>query len=175
MYDITSGREEIYPATMILWKQNQRLFVSAFLIFLNIYNSIQTPLQTNVFERDRQIMMDHAEDGHLTDENFEDANEIPISNDMDHDEDLSSDLFEGDVILNDEERAALEDGIDLREVVQSHKKWSITNGIVKVPYTFPSGLDRATKAEIAKVIKEFKTKTCIRYTYLINDLKTSKF
>ena len=65
------------------------------------------------------------------------------------DEDQSSELFEGDIVLNDEDKAALEDRgfVGLREVVGwDGRKWPKANdGMVYVPYAVPAGLDQNTR------------------------------
>jgi len=82
------------------------------------------------------------------------------------DEDRSPDLFEGDIVLNDEDKAALEDRglVGLRKVVGFHKrKWPQSNdGMVYVPYAVPAGLDQTTRNKIARIVLEYQAKTCIR-------------
>ena len=41
-------------------------------------------------------------------------------------------------------------------------KWPVVNDIITIPYTFPSTATKQDKADIARVVKEFETKTCIR-------------
>ena len=44
-------------------------------------------------------------------------------------------------------------------------KWpKSADGLVRVPYKIPSGLSKERRGDIAKTVKEFKDKTCIRYT-----------
>lgn len=132
-----------------------------FLVVLNIQSSIQHPLEDNL-PVDGQYNRDD-EGGSLTEEDFTNGANMVTTDQEVHDEDLSTDLFEGDITLNDEDRAALEEGIDLREVVgQSRRKWPATNGIVNVPYAFPSDMPRVRRAAVARVVQEFATKTCIR-------------
>ena len=42
------------------------------------------------------------------------------------------------------------------------KKWPKTNEFVTIPFTFPSTASKQDKADIARVVKEFERKTCIR-------------
>ena len=129
----------------------------------------------------------------LTQEDFDyvDSEEykLKISNEEEHDEDMSDSLFEGDIQLSEEERQVLEErGIPgLREVCMIKKKkdyhivfcnWKPSDlqvtgrwkwpksadGLVRVPYKIPSGLSKARRGDIAQTVKEFKDKTCIRYT-----------
>ena len=126
-----------------------------------IHDAITLPLEPSldVPQGDRQ---DEREGGSLSDEdfmhaldpNFVDTKEI-------HDENMDPNLFEGDIENYNEETAAA------RSVVTGQQwKWPKKNGIVSVPFTFPSGLDSKTKAEIARVVQEYKDKTCIRYVFV---------
>ena len=48
-------------------------------------------------------------------------------------------------------------------------KWpKSADGLVRVPYKIPSGLSRERRGDIAKAVKEFKDKTCIRYNHTPN-------
>ena len=42
------------------------------------------------------------------------------------------------------------------------KKWPKINDTVTIPFTFPSSATKQDKADIARVVKEFESKTCIR-------------
>jgi len=104
----------------------------------------------------------------LTQEDFDyvDSEEykLKINNEEEHDEDLSDSLFEGDIQLSEEERQVLEErGIPgLREVTGRWKWPKSADGLVRVPYKIPSGLSKERRGDIAKTVKEFKDKTCIR-------------
>ena len=107
---------------------------------------------------------DDDEGGSLSLEDFKNAKDMDFSGEGDQDEDGSPDRFEGDIDLSHSDKNAMDTGVKLREVVGSaSRKWPKRYGFVKVPYTLPSGLSMKRKADIAKAIIEFETKTCIRY------------
>lgn len=136
---------------------------------LNIPSSLKHPLQDNLLANNHQDDRDD-EGGVLTDDDFINGMEIVDSDEDVHDEDRSADLFEGDITLNEEDRTALEHGIDLREVVgQSRRKWPATNGIVNIPYAFPSHMSKVRRAAVARVVEEYETKTCIRLVPRTNE------
>ena len=103
------------------------------------------------------------EGGSLSPQDFEKAKQKNVSGGEVHDEDGSPDLFEGDILLTDNDRDAMDRGIGMREVVSGdNRKWPVTDGLVYVPYTIPSDLDEDATTEIARAILEFDEKTCIR-------------
>ena len=88
--------------------------------------------------------------GFLTNVDFETATEQRFNTPLRASEiGFDPDLFEGDIVLNDEDKAALEDRglVGLRKVVGFHKrKWPQSNdGMVYVPYAVPAGLDQTTR------------------------------
>ena len=137
--------------------------IFSLLLLAIIHEGIQNPLHP--LEEDLQVdREDDDENGSLDDEDFLNAlsknflnNEPP-----EHDEDSDPGAFEGDIQGDKEELRAL---MNNREVVKG-RKWPKINGQIIVPYTIPSTLkNKQTKGEIAKVIQEYKDKTCIRYVY----------
>ena len=67
-------------------------------------------------------------------------------------------VFEGDIIMESlEESFGFDDVTTLKD-----KKWPKVNDTVILPFTFPSSTSKEDKADIARVIKEFEQKTCIR-------------
>ena len=69
--------------------------------------------------------------------------------------DSSPNIFQGDIFL---------DELDFIGEVTTNidKKWPKTGDVVIVPFTFPSDATKQQKADIATVVKEFGSKTCIR-------------
>jgi len=100
----------------------------------------------------------------LTDEDFKTALTAQFGDGAD--EDQSPDLFEGDIELNDEDKAALSDRgfVGLREVVGfKNRKWPKgEDGMIRVPYAVPAGLSQTTRSKIARIVLEYQAKTCIR-------------
>ena len=136
-------------------------FILVLVSFSTIHDAMQTPLKPLESRDDQQV---DDEEGSLSSEDFTNA----LAEDFEkgkpiHDEDDSSDLFEGDIQGDKEQLRMLAEN---REVVgDSGRKWPKYNGIVTVPYTFPSSTSKQSRSEIAKVIDEYKTKTCIRYKF----------
>jgi len=100
----------------------------------------------------------------LTPKNFEDAWSVPNDND---DEELSPNMFEGDIQLSQDERELLEkEGVKglMREVINTDtKKWpKDSDGYVRIPYKIQSGFRQEVRDNLARVILEFQGKTCIR-------------
>ena len=133
-----------------------------------IHEGIQTPLNP-LREKPQINREDDDEGGSLSDEDYLKAFDTDFDeNEPDHDEDSDPELFEGDIQGDKEELRAARALVNNREVVaHPGKKWpKNSNGKIIVPYTIPSTLkDKTTKGEIAKVIQEYKDKTCIRYAY----------
>ena len=133
-----------------------------------IHEGIQTPL--NPLQEEAQVNREDDDDnGILSDEDYLTALETDFNdNEPDHDEDTDPDAFEGDIQGDKEELRAVRALVNNREVVaHPGRKWPKNRyGKIIVPYTIPSSLkDKTTKGEIAKVIQEYKEKTCIRYVY----------
>merc|ERR1712198_650835 len=69
----------------------------------------------------------------------------------------------------------LPDGTDpeeaMREVTKDDgKKWAKSDdGLVRVPYTIPGGLDEYGRWAIARVVQEYAAKTCIRLVPFVDD------
>ena len=98
----------------------------------------------------------------LTPENFQDA--WDVSNDNQAHEEFSPNLYEGDIQLSDEERAAVNEGVSLRNVINTdEKKWpKDSDGYVRIPYKVDAGFSKKTRDDIARAILEINGKTCIR-------------
>ena len=126
-----------------------------------VQDGFQSPLQLK-----GKTLVDREDDenGALTDQNFENANSPDFDSDKtEHDEDSDQDLFEGDIQGDKEVLMAMRSSVTSREVVEHEgKKWPKYNGVVAVPYTFPSSMSDNSKDELAKVITEYETKTCIK-------------
>ena len=135
-------------------------FILSLVFFSIFHDAMQTPLKPFESHVDRQ---DDDEQGSLSSEDFTNALAKDFEKDKPiHDEDDSSDLFEGDIEGDKKELRMLTEN---REVVgHPGNKWPKYNGVVTVPYTFPSSTSTQSREEIAKVINEYETKTCIRYT-----------
>ena len=71
-------------------------------------------------------------------------------------------IFEGDIEYDTDH--------DLGDIVsQTVRKWNTKSGpFVIIPYTIPSKLTQKQRVQIAKAIREFRTKTCIKYMYNTN-------
>ena len=96
--------------------------------------------------------------GTLTQENYRNAENGTfhrIAYGFEMNNDSSPNIFQGDI---------LHDELDLiGEVTPSiDKKWPKTGNFVVVTFTFPSDATKQQKADIAKVVKEFGSETCIR-------------
>ena len=136
-------------------------FILVLVSLSTIHDAVQTPLKP-LESRDEQQVDD--EEGSLSSEDFTNALAKDFEKDKPiHDEDDSSDLFEGDITGDKEQLRMLAEN---REVVGNiARKWPKDDGIVTVPYTFPGSASKQSRSEIAKVIDEYKTKTCIRYNF----------
>ena len=134
------------------------LFLLFLVAVLEIQRSLQPPLEDNPSEKDRQDA-----GGVLTPEDFQNALYIVDSDEKEHDEDNSDTLFEGDIIVSNDDRKL--NYVQLREVVKRRKWPKSSDGKVYVPYTIPSYMSSMKKALLAKVVLEYESKTCIRYAY----------
>ena len=80
----------------------------------------------------------------------------------------NSGLFEGDIILSDEEIAQMSN--TTVEVLNGYRsattrrdlKWKKRDSTVQVPYVLSSSFDEKERAHISRAIKEYQSKTCIR-------------
>ena len=74
--------------------------------------------------------------------------------------------FEGDIVLNDEQRMMVENGIHPGEtrsaITDSRKKWPKVGNNVEVPYTITNEFDQEERAFIARGMDEYHKNTCIR-------------
>jgi len=133
-------------------------FIISWVLLTIIHDAMQTPLKPLQSLVDGQ---DDDEDGSLSSEDFKNGLSENLDQDKPEiDEDGDADLFEGDI---EGEKAELRMLAENREVVgHAGKKWPKVNGVVTVPYTIPSSISKQSKSELAKVITEYETKTCIR-------------
>ena len=114
-------------------------------------------LQKNLFF----LIVDDSENdlgGSLSEEDYQNAENgtyYRIATGFEMNNDSSLNIFQGDILL---------DELDfLGEVTtNSNKKWPKTGEFVILPFTFPSGATKNHKADIAKVVQELESKTCIR-------------
>ena len=96
--------------------------------------------------------------GELTEEDFSNADKEQFSREpvgAETNDDIEN-LFEGDIILD----GGLNGLDDVTTKLEA--KWPKIDETVTIPYTFPTIATVEQKADIAHVIKEFETKTCIR-------------
>ena len=75
--------------------------------------------------------------------------------------------FEGDIVLNDEQRMMVENGIhpgETRSAIKDspHKKWPKVGNNVEVPYTITDEFDEEERAFIARGMDDYHKNTCIR-------------
>ena len=86
--------------------------------------------------------------------------------------DSENDLFEGDIDLNNEQEAMIQDEgnadfISLR-AASTKRKWAKIGNIVPIPYLLSSSYSSSERATIARAFTEFETKTCIRFENYLN-------
>ena len=74
----------------------------------------------------------------------------------------NSGLFEGDIILSDEEIAKMSQNGYRSATTRRDRKWEKRGSTVQVPYVLSSSYDEEERASIARAIKEYQSKTCIR-------------
>ena len=140
---------------------NPSLLIISLVFSALVQDGFQSPLQ---FKGNTLVDRQDDENGALTDQNFENANSPDFDSDKtEHDEDSDQDLFEGDIQGDKEALRAIRSSVTSREVLgHEGKKWPKYNGVVAVPYTFPSSMSSNSQDELAKVITEFADKTCIK-------------
>ena len=150
-------------------KIDTKLLSLTFLVALNIRISYQHP-SYDVASHHEESREDLGNP--LTEENFYDALTEVYSDDGVPDEDQSASLFEGDIVLNEDDKKALAEGgkEQLREIVGlSIRKWPKgDDGLVQVPYYIPNGMPGPKKSQIARVVLEYQTKTCIRFVRIFS-------
>ena len=80
----------------------------------------------------------------------------------------TSGLFEGDIILSDEEIAEMSNNTEealngyRSATTRRDRKWKKRGSTVQVPYVLSSSYDEKERAYISRAIKEYQSKTCIR-------------
>ena len=76
--------------------------------------------------------------------------------------------FEGDIKLNAEQAAIISNGTEkalmsLRAATTvNYHKWTKSGSTARVPYVLSSSFSSTERANIARAISEFQSKTCIR-------------
>ena len=116
-------------------------------------------LHVNIIILDLDNRSDYDFGGELSEEDFSNANNpqyIRESFGGEDNDDIEA-VFEGDIMMPDD-NTGLDDVTTLKD-----KKWPKVDEIVTLPYTFPSTASKEDKADIARVVKEFELKTCIRF------------
>ena len=97
--------------------------------------------------------------GILSEEDYENSENESIISATDKAHYSENGLFEGDIIRDER----LGEAINIAQ-----RKWPKSDdGFVNVPISFPSFATKEEKAAIARVITEFKNKTCIRYKFIL--------
>ena len=80
----------------------------------------------------------------------------------------NSEEFEGDIKLNAEQAAIIANGTEkalmsLRAATTvNYHKWTKSGSTARVPYVLSSSFSSTERANIARAISEFQSKTCIR-------------
>ena len=69
--------------------------------------------------------------------------------------DRSIEIFEGDMLLDNYDYIG-------EVIIDVNRKWPKVGEVVIVPYTFPFYASEQQRADIARVVQEFESKTCIR-------------
>ena len=74
-----------------------------------------------------------------------------------------SNIFEGDIEVDNIDDFE-NDFSSLNDFVTNEDyKWNMRSGpFLKLPFTIPSGLSTDDKAQIARVVWEFRSKTCVK-------------
>ena len=97
--------------------------------------------------------------GHFVEEDYQNAeNETfyRVANGFEMNNDSSPNIFEGDILLDEFN--------DMGEVTTNiSRRWPKNGDVVIEPFTFPSSASKQHKSDIARVVLEFQSKTCIRY------------
>ena len=78
-------------------------------------------------------------------------------------DDNDSAIIEGDILSDQEDTDYISEIIS-----NADKKWPKIGEYVYVPFTFPSTASEQAKADIARVVLEFRNNTCIWYVLGIN-------
>ena len=90
--------------------------------------------------------------------NAEDERFYRIPEALNHNANNDSEMFEGDILLEE-----ADSGYNAQLITDINKKWPKVGEYVIVPFTFPSTASDQAKADIARMVLEFRTKTCVRY------------
>ena len=129
-----------------------------------------TLLQNRIFITACFVFSETSEDesGSLTAIDFQNAQNISFLEPTTRYESIfnnlsDTNLFEGDIEvdhIDDFEN----DVVSLNDFVTNNDyKWSNRSGpFLKLPFTLPSGLSTVDKAQIARAVWEFRSKTCVK-------------
>ena len=108
------------------------------------------------------------EGGSLSADDFRNAQNISFLEQTIRDESIfnnltNSNIFEGDIEVDNIEDFG-NDFSSLNDFVSNNDyKWNMRSGpFLKLPFTIPSGLSTDDKAQIARVVWEFRSKTCVK-------------
>ena len=108
------------------------------------------------------------EGGSLSADDFRNAQNISFLEQTIRDESIfnnltNSNIFEGDIEVDNIEDFE-NDFSSLNDFVSNNDyKWNMRSGpFLKLPFTIPSGLSTDDKAQIARVVWEFRSKTCVK-------------
>ena len=74
--------------------------------------------------------------------------------------DSDLEIFEGDIILDDYDYTG-------EVTTDVDKKWPKNGDVVIIPFTFPADASEQERADIARAVQEFESKTCIRLEYFV--------
>ena len=97
--------------------------------------------------------------GRLTQTDYENAKNFTfqrIAKGFEMNNDSSPNIFEGDIVLDDFDYVG-------EVTTDIERKWPKSGEFVIIPFTFPPDASEQQRADIARVVLEFETKTCIRY------------
>ncbi len=114
------------------------------------------------------LVDDEDEEGILSPQDFHNAQNITFigvatQNEISFNNLNDSSIFEGDIEVDETDNlrpfnSSLDDIVS-----QVERIWNTRNGpFVEIPYTIPNGITDHGKAEVARAIFEFRSKTCVK-------------
>ena len=120
-------------------------------LLLEYPNFVRLHITTDISERELG--------GRLTQTDYENAKNSTfqrIAKGFEMNNDSSPNIFEGDIVLDDFDYVG-------EVTTDIERKWPKSGEFVIIPFTFPPDASEQQRADIARVVREFETKTCIRY------------
>ena len=108
------------------------------------------------------------EGGSLSEDDFRNAQNISLLEQTTRDESIfnnltNNNIFEGDIEVDNVEDFQNDFSSFNDFVTNESYKWNMRSGpFLKLPFTIPSGLSTEDKAQIARVVWEFRSKTCVK-------------